>query len=168
MSVAGVFLSVVMEKRKKSGGASTKFFKRDYRQGIVPPNAGAWDRISRLRIGEAESLVGTSKWWNGAVYLAGLAVEARLKWFALLSTTVTPKKVVEYRHKLELLSHDTGLFTPILSALGSTWHYFRFWDVQIRYESNPIRKDAGVRFFLAATTILDIINAESRKRGFIQ
>lgn len=167
MSIAGVFLSVVMSKRRKSSGASAKFFKRDYRQAVIPPNAGAWDRISRLRIDEAECLVSASK-WNGAVYLAGLAVEARLKWFALLSSFATPQKVVEYRHKLELLAHDTGLFTPILSGIGGAWHYFRFWDVQIRYESNPIRNDAGMRFFLAASTILGIINEESRKRGYIQ
>ena len=129
---------------------------KDYRGGIQPATAEEWHRLAGWRIEESEILLRAEK-WNGAIYLAGLAVECRIKWFAAVT-----KMNVPYGHDLENLATDVGLIEFLLGQIPQEWRHVVFWYVEIRYESQALTQFQAERFFFAASRIMDIIETKSK------
>ena len=120
-----------------------------------------YEQTSRRMLNDARFLLKHGRWHSG-VYLAGYAVECRLKAAVcqFISEEILPS---------ELQTHD--LWTLLVSAgLGETLQsnqqmksYFDFiesvWDVEIRYAAKPYRRNDAEKFLDAVGRFVKWLDA---------
>ena len=117
-------------------------------------------RIASTRLGEAEALF-NSRYYDGARYLCGYAIEVRLKyricvvlkWSGYPSTGREFNKLKSFQtHNLDVLLHLSGKEGEIRnSPYFSDWSLVTQWGPDIRYYpiGSATRQDAA--FIIAST-----------------
>jgi hypothetical protein len=116
-----------------------------------------FQRLSTLRIEEADILLNAGK-WDGAYYVAGYSVECALKSCIikkLMATDAFPDKRFSeqcYQHNLTLLLRLADLESELSNAgaVVPNWDIAKDWSEQSRYEFG--RGEQEVRDFLTSIT----------------
>ena len=87
--------------------------------------------------------------WHGAVYLAGYAVECKLKAAVCQHLGVDVLPSAFHTHELQVLLQSAGL-AGVLPLDSSVWACFRridvIWGVEIRYSGKPYRRHEAETF----------------------
>jgi len=104
-----------------------------------------WQRLSRIRLAEAQTLLSASH-WSGSYYLAGYAIECGLKSVLarqFRSATIPNKKLVNdlHTHDLAALVRLAGLQASLDAAssadedLAVNWNVVKDWNEASRYRT---------------------------------
>ena len=103
-----------------------------------------FQQLAEQRLAEAELLL-ANKFWSGAYYLAGYAVECALK--AKIASSFRENEIPELRRVQRIYSHDlsslldiSGLKDELVAEmeanaeLGERWAIAKQWSEQARYQ----------------------------------
>lgn len=119
-------------------------------------------RVAYQRFEEAEVLF-EAGYYNGAVYLAGYAVECMLKTLILDSTPEKEHESVEAEfrgqraHQYEWLRHRYAQTNApgLPSEIGQSLAFVRTWETSLRYTPGLGHREDASRFLAEARKILD-------------
>jgi HEPN domain-containing protein len=122
-------------------------------------------RLAQDRASDAHALRSAGR-YDGAVYLAGYAVELALK--ARICTTLgwpsfpeTPgefKGLASFRtHDLDLLLRLSGVEGRILSDASDDWEIVRAWRPELRYSTRRATNAESVRFEQAVALLMSVL-----------
>jgi hypothetical protein len=106
-----------------------------------------FQRLARLRAREARTLF-RADLFDGAYYLAGLAIECAIK-ACIAKATVRyefpDRRRTEraYSHDLASLLREAGLYDQLLQALPSEWSAVKAWSIDVRYEMGKAHVDTA-------------------------
>lgn len=115
----------------------------------VVTSRAVFENLIELRMEEAKLLL-DQKYWDGAYYLAGYAVEYALKVRMISqlmkSNSFPEKKLAEnfYKHELPLLLKSAGLDAEMDNdaAVRTQWAIVKDWTEQTRYQIGKTETEA--------------------------